>query len=297
MAVDTTLAWDEMTAGDQLGPIEYEITPSLHEAFLAGINSPATVAGSLVDDEGRPVAHPLQTLTDYLALIQDRYAPMGTGLHTRHRTGMVRPIPLETPLVAQGSVTETYVKRGRDYWVADYTVSDESGVLVRHQMTATVDRPDGLDTSTRPADASVTTPPRATAAEAVEWTRSRSHTMTLPMIVDYDDQYWLRFGEAFRNAPNAHTSPEIAQASGLPDAVVHASHYYCWFADVALLTFGPRWMYGGTLEGRFVSPAFPGDTIHVETANQHDALLLRATGAVGQSPFAVGSASYANATV
>ena len=291
---DSLFSWDQISPGDRLRPIEYEITPPVHESFLISAAATPELTRLLIDDRGRSVAHPMQTLTDYSALIQQRYGPMGSGLHARHESTLLRPIPLDTPLTAEGSVVDKFVKRGRDYWIADYSVSDQEGVLVRHRMTSTIDRAENSaepeSSSSTPESTPTPRPQRTGATGPEDWTCHLTREITLPMIIDYDRQYWLRHGEAFRNAPNAHTSPEIARAAGLRDAVAHSSHYYGWLANVALQTYGPSWLYGGTLEARFVAPLFPGDTLAVESSEQPPGLRLRVVGDDG-IVFATGTAA------
>ncbi|WGH81081.1 MaoC family dehydratase [Auritidibacter ignavus] len=277
------LTFDSMRVGDRLKSIQYQIDEPVHNSFIHSALVPQSVRSILDAEDPFAVAHPMQTLTDYLALIEETYAPMGTGLHTRHESTLFRPMPLRQNLTATGTIVDTYVKRNRDYWTADYEVQDDKGVLVRHRMTATVDRPK------TPGEANVTrapTPNRADKRQNTEWSDANSswtthaeHTIDMSMIVEYDRQYWLRRGHAHQNPPNAHTSREIARLAGLPDAVMHSSHYYTWLSNIALEVFGARWLSSGKIEARFVAPAFPGDTLRLQSnRDEQHSLKLRVVG-------------------
>ncbi|PXA82252.1 hypothetical protein DCC26_01040 [Auritidibacter sp. NML120779] len=269
MVNDNHLTFESMSIGDQLGPISYHIDHSVHDSFLHSALAPASVEAVLEAEGDSGVAHPMQSLTDYLGLIEQTYAPMGTGLHTRHESTVLRPIPLDTPLTASGKVIDKFVKRDRDYWVAEYEIQDNTGPLVRHRMTATIDRTPPQQEATPPNREK---PQRTTERQHgntqstdLTWTTHAEHTVDMEMIIDYDRQYWLRRGNDYRNPPNAHTSREIARSAGLPDAVAHSSHYYTWLANIALEIFGPHWLSGGRLEARFIAPVFPGNTLQLQS--------------------------------
>ncbi len=289
MSTSDVLRWEQMSVGDELGPLDYVVSAEVaHEFFEGSMIDPVVVDRLGAIDGG--VAHPLQTLTDYLWLIQERYAPMGTGLHASHETRCLRPIPLDQSLVATGRILDLYTRRDRDYWVAAYEISDADGVLVEHVMKAAVDREAGTAPASaeQKAGAAPGRTPRS-AEEPATWSSFARHEFSLPMQRAYDRQYWLRRGADFATTPNAHTSVEVARGAGLPDAVAHSSHYYCWFADAALLEFGTEWMSDGTLSARFLAPVYPGETVVIEGGRAGDELRLRAVDAAGR-PVAVGTA-------
>ena len=95
----TRLRWENMSVGDRLGPVHYVLTPEVAAEFAQASNLSPAAHALLAGDQGQPVAHPMLTQSDYMQLLQDRYGPMGTGLHTRQRTVVHRPLP---PGIAEG---------------------------------------------------------------------------------------------------------------------------------------------------------------------------------------------------
>jgi acyl dehydratase len=288
-----------MSAGDLLGPVHYALTPTVAAQFARASNLGPAASELLVGDRGQPVAHPVLTQSDYLELLQARYGQLGTGLHTRQRTVVHRPLPLDVELTGRGQVTSLEQKRGRDYWTIDYSVSAGARLLVEHQMTASVDR---LDQSQPEPETARRPPAPGTSGAGADWSPATvtfgpdiDRSFTFAGQVAFDRQYWLRYGPSRRTAPNAHTDVEFARAAGLPDAIAHSSHYYAWFAEIALLRFGTRWLYGGTLSARFLGPVFPGDALSLSTAfsdGTNDAVRIRAVNQRGR-PISVGEATTA----
>jgi hypothetical protein len=293
----TTLRWEDMSVGDPLGPVHYVLTPTVAAEFAQASNLGSAARELLTGDNGEPVAHPMLTQSDYMELLQARYGPMGTGLHTRQRTVVHRPLPLEVALTGQGRVTSLEQKRGRDYWTIDYSVRAGPQLLVEHQMTASVDRED----QSQPEPGAATSPsvPRPSgpgadgSADTVTFGSDLDRPFTFAGQVAFDRQYWLRYGPSRRTAPNAHNDAEFARAAGLPDAIAHSGHYYAWFAELALLRLGTRWLYGGTLSARFLGPVFPGDALSVSTAfgdDPGDVVRIRAVNQHGR-PISTGEAT------
>ena len=295
----TRLRWENMSVGDRLGPVHYVLTPEVAAEFARASNLSPAAAALLVGDQGRPAAHPVLTQSDYMQLLQDRYGPMGTGLHTRQRTVVHRPLPLNIALTGRGQVTALEQKRGRDYWTIDYSVRAGSQLLVEHQMTASVDREDQSqpepETARLPATPRPARPETDWSAETVTFGPDLDRSFTFAGQVAFDRQYWLRYGPGRRTAPNAHNDAGFARAAGLPDAIAHSGHYYAWFAELALLRFGTRWLYGGTLSARFLGPVFPGDALSLSTAfgdDPGDVVRIRAINQRGR-PIATGEAATA----
>lgn len=281
---EAEIAWADLRVGDRLGPLHYELSAATAGSFE--VASSMSEEARRVLHEGGRFAHPLNTVSDYSSLMRDRYgAGLGTGLHTRHESVVHEPLPLDVPIETTAVIEELYERRGRDYWVMVYRSSAHGRLLVTHKMTATIDRVDqDQPTADRPtAEASAT---RATDRPA--WVDSqvwglRPRTFTREGFVDFGRQYRLRFGDDGPPAAGAHTSVEVARAIGLPDVVGYSSHYYCWFAELALLRFGADWMRGGKLDARFLCPVFPGDSVRVTASADDDREGVVAVRAVNQN--------------
>lgn len=276
------IAWTDLHVGDRLGPLHYELSPATAASFEAA-STMSREARRILHEHGR-FAHPLNTVSDYSSLMRDRYgARLGTGLHTRHASVVYEPLPLDVPIETTAEIEELYQRRGRDYWVMVYRSSAQGRLLVTHTMTATVDRPDQEQpTAAAGAAANTTTSPTV---ERPVWTDSELWSLPPRMLtregfIDFGRQYRLRFGDDGPPAAGAHTSVEVARAVGLPDVVGYSSHYYCWFAELALLRFGADWMRGGSLDARFLAPVFPGDAVRVNASaddDGNDVVAVRAT--------------------
>lgn len=310
MIASPKLRWADMRVGDRLGPVHYVLTPAIAAEFIEAANVGSAAEAMLMTADGQPAAHPLLTQSDYLQLLQDRYGPMGTGLHTSQETVIRASVPLQTRLTGSGEVVDLFSKRGRDYWTIAYSVSADGRVLVEHRMTASVDRENQEAPVTNIARPSSEPAGRGTAPAAGPFevtTPSLERAFTSAMPVAFDRQYWLRFGENRRTTPNAHNDADYARAAGLPDVIAHSSHYYAWFAELALMQLGRRWLTGGTLKARFLGPVFPGDVLSVaieagtddeislEATNQHDRVISTGAASVPARPSPAASGRTAQA--
>jgi hypothetical protein len=294
-ALDVTrnerLLWSDLSVGDRVGPLHMSLTPATSEAFLAAsTTSPEARAYFEDGHHGLLYAHALNTLSDYLTLLQERYGkPMGSGFHARHETIVHNPVPAAGEIVTEGEIVDLYERRGRDYWEMTYQSTCAGQVLVSHRMTASVDR---IEQAKPSAGAQSNPGPNAKHPSGSDDTWRDSEKWSLPersltaeMFTEFGRQYRLRFGDDGPQRVTTHTSNEVARAAGLPGVAGHAGHYYSWFVELALFRFGPGWMHGGSLEAKFISPIYAGDRISVRASGDDDEatdVALRVTKQDGQ---------------
>lgn len=260
----------DMSVGTQLGPHHYTLSAEAHDQYLEACQADAGLR-DLLRSAG-DVAHPTFTVTDYHRMLTDRYGNMGTGLHTRHESAFLRPIPIGADVEVRGELVDLYERNGRDYWKLVYSATDSAGVAyVTHTMTSTIDRPD-QDQPQRPSgDAPPASPaPEPTAAEPHGAPAGRHHTFSVDSSREFARHYVVRYGLPFETSTDAHVDQAFARSIGLPDVIAHSSQYYAWLAEAGLDRWGADYLSGGHLGASFRSPVFAGDGVTVAVGDADD---------------------------
>ena len=133
--MSTPRTLDEAEIGEELGPIEYVVTPGLVEKYAeaTGDRNPWFFKDSPF---GGKVAHPTIVGNDVLRLVETKYVhPLGS-LHAKQDFEIQNPIRVGAKLKSTAKVVERYVKKEREYTVVEMSIVDDKGVeVVRSRYT------------------------------------------------------------------------------------------------------------------------------------------------------------------
>lgn len=107
----------DLEKGDVLDPVEYVLSPFIAREYAHGVEESAEVFHG--DTEGSlQLAPPTLIHIDKIRLLK-RNCPLGRGPHARihyeYSATHHAPVPVGETLIARGTVTDRYEKRGRDY--------------------------------------------------------------------------------------------------------------------------------------------------------------------------------------
>lgn len=107
----------DLEKGDVLEPVEYVLSPFIGREYAHGVEESAEVFQGDTE-ETRQLAPPTLIHIDKIRLLK-RNCPLGRGPHARihyeYSATHHAPIHVGERLVALGTVTDRYEKRGRDY--------------------------------------------------------------------------------------------------------------------------------------------------------------------------------------
>ena len=132
------LRWDDIQIGEELGPLEYDISEDFINNFA-----------NAVDDHddwymksspfGDRIAHPTFAATDYNDLAFLTWGPLLSGLHAKHSMELINPVKAGSTVKVSGKIVNKYIKRERKYIEMEYQVVDQDGQeIARHKYTGTV---------------------------------------------------------------------------------------------------------------------------------------------------------------
>ncbi len=116
---------EDYKLGDDFGPVEYHVNREMVEMFSNAIEDDNPWY-SKDSPFGGPVAPPTILAEGYFRLISAKLGIM-SGLHTKHEAEFLNPIIVGKKVTVKGKITEKYEKRGRQYFVLEYTCIDEDG--------------------------------------------------------------------------------------------------------------------------------------------------------------------------
>lgn len=253
------LRWTEMRVGDDIGSLAYEVSEEAIDMFESATDN----LGPLWLD-GRRIAPPTLGATDYAMLLAARYGPLGSGSHTRQELHSVRPLRADEPVTVSGEVAELYQRRGRDYWLIEYTARAADGEMIAvHRMTSYTDPPrDDPASAQRPSTPNLEPRARPLSEGAVVGRIRRRCDRSSEYA--FAAQYRLRLGQrVFDATENPHANQAYARSIGLPDSTGHSMRYVAWCAELLTQTYGAGWLTGGRLDARFLEPVFPGNQLEV----------------------------------
>ncbi len=118
-------AWDDICVGDELGTIQYRVSPEMVKDYVESLDDPDP--WYLEDSPfGGPIVPPFYLCDDYLRLLVQATYPVG-ALHARGEYEFKHPIKAGTLLTVRGRIADVYVKRERKYMIVETIATDESG--------------------------------------------------------------------------------------------------------------------------------------------------------------------------
>jgi len=124
------IPFKSIVVGEVLGPIEYTIKKRHVESYTQDWRDPNPMY--LTDSPfGGPIAPPAYRAgLDGFSLLATKYDTHATiGVKTEH--AFFSPVPIGKRLITRGVLADKYIKRGIEYVVVKFTMTDEDGVKIR----------------------------------------------------------------------------------------------------------------------------------------------------------------------
>ena len=111
--------------GAQLGPVNVHLLPGLVDRYVELVGLPADAK---VGEQPNCPPTILDTAMNILAVEHFRYRERG-ALNGKTVLRWFRPLPVGSTVKLRGELIDIYAKRGRDYFVIRYEVTDSLGEL------------------------------------------------------------------------------------------------------------------------------------------------------------------------
>jgi acyl dehydratase len=234
--------FEEIKAGDAIGPFEYELTETLVDRHRR-----ATEQAPYSD----PRLAPVSILAADGVQLADQFFDISQSVHAGQRLEVLRIPLMGERLRVTGQAREKFVKRGRRYVVTDTVTTGEGGpsdVVARGATTGVLVYSEGDESgaSAGPKRA----PPQPT--HVLEHFGPLVRTMTLEKMRLYE-------------APDEisiHTDDDFAHAAGLPAAIATGTQFLAYIFDLLYRTYGMGSVVGTELDVRIRLPVVAGD--HIE---------------------------------
>lgn len=239
-------------------------TDDYHAWHMSGSGSPF----------GDRIAPSTALLNDLLRLLNTLYDPhFDRGLHQRESFWLHSPARLGETVRLSGGITETYARRGRNYFVAEAEArsAEDDRLIIRHVAieAAEVGDPARLGAGTAESTAGPSRrvegvyPADATPVEAVDAATPVGSPLPILRKRIHQDQIAVYSNIAsYWRTP--HTDIEVARAEGLPATIAQGLMEASYIAELALTAFGRPWFESGHAELSFIAPMFPGMEVDVK---------------------------------
>ncbi|MHB8577579.1 MAG: hypothetical protein ACYDCQ_19880 [Dehalococcoidia bacterium] len=245
----------DVQVGQDMGREEIPITPELVRWYEEAVEtSHPWYAGD--SPFGGPVAPALVLHNPQYRSSREWYLPNLFGnLHAKMAWQLFRPVPVGATLVRRGTVLERYLKRDREFVVAEAQLFGEDGALCARTQTwqsfladpsvtgIVIDR--GREHAA--GRAFVPAEPRGEALRLVEGAR---HVVT--------PEQCNRFSSDRRNY---HNDPAEAEKLGFKEVVVQGTLSVCFISDMMTQVYGEGWFLGGRMQLNLVNVLWAGEAV------------------------------------
>ena len=121
-------AWEDAQIGEDLGSIQYKLTPEDIQRKLLGTED-SNPWYTKESPFGGPIAPPLINSNDYARLYHSHF-DHELSLHTKTEVEIINPIFLGKLITARGTIIDKYMRRGRKCVVIETIVTDEDGTEI-----------------------------------------------------------------------------------------------------------------------------------------------------------------------
>ncbi|MGI8552950.1 MAG: hypothetical protein ACR2PL_19515 [Dehalococcoidia bacterium] len=255
MATLRQLREHEVHVGQELSPGVHTMTPQLVRRYVDAIEDDHPWSH---DDSpfGGPIAPAL--VLDNPAYSDGRtrewYLPNIYGnLHAKQRWELFNPMLVGEPVQNRGMVVDRYLKRDREFVVAEALLSDLDGRPYARCRSTQSFLPDESRTGTVVDRTREKRPERrfALAAEGTPETIAGNRHLVTPEQCD-------RFTGEGRNYHN-----DVAESAklGFPEIVVQGTLSTCFISDMMTHAYGEGWWCGGRMEINFINILWAGEAI------------------------------------
>lgn len=128
----------EIVVGQEFGPIQLELDSGINQRYLDAIenNEPIYVSESSC---GGPILHPIALINNVLPRlwIGQFFRPDQAALHAKEETEFLNPVRVGERIEVKMKVADKYIKRGREYFVCEFTYTDEKGTAILRTKSVT----------------------------------------------------------------------------------------------------------------------------------------------------------------
>ena len=132
--------FETLQVGQDLGSVAHDVTPEMVRDYAESTGDTHGWHTGGDSPFGEAVAHPaLATIFSTRLLVSSDYEPSSGGIHAKQEYEFLAPMRIGARVTTRGTVTEKYVRNGRNSIVYETRSVDELGVdLVRCVVTIVV---------------------------------------------------------------------------------------------------------------------------------------------------------------
>jgi hypothetical protein len=248
----------DVQVGSSTGDELVEITPELVNWYVEAIESDhAWYHGE--SPFGGPIAPALILPSAPYRSANLWYLPNRYGnLHAKMQWELFRPINVGEFIARSGVVVDRYLKRDRDFVVAESELRDEQGLLVARTRATQSFLADQSRTGIivergreQQADRAFKAPEAA--AEGEQPIEGRRHVVTLDQCNRFSG-----------GRPNYHNDPKEAEKLGFREVVVQGTLSICFLSDLMTDTYEAGWWLGGRMQLNLVNVLWAGEAVQAK---------------------------------
>ena len=239
------MKYEEVVVGMNIGLREFQITPELQSVCLEALedNNPLYTDNSR---SGTPIAHPVLILTH--AVDSEWIGSFPEHLEYKSLVQFIKPASVGKIITAQSKVYDKYIRRGRAFVTVGFDCFDKDGIPVMHcRTTQTIGSFDKYKSSRSREK-----------IDTLKTIRSPEYR-NLPKEITLSKM--RKFSGHIDGGDNFHTSEKIARSAGFPAPLAQGMMSYAYILEMILKNFGDKWLYGGSLEVKFIRQVYSGDTV------------------------------------
>jgi len=252
----------EVHAGQDLGSERLEVTPAHVEWYTAAVEAshPWYTGASPF---GGPIAPALLFHNAPYRSPRNWYLPNLYGnLHAKMQWELFRPMPVGSVVLRRGTVLERYLRRDREFVVAEAELCDEAGRLyARTRSTqsflADPDRTGIVVERGRERQSSRpfagTTGQQNDAGPTLGELVGARHLVTQEQCVRFSDERL-----------NYHNDVAEAEKLGFKEVVVQGTLSVCFLSDMLTDRYGEGWFMGGRMQVNLVNVLWAGEAVQAK---------------------------------
>lgn len=273
-------SYQSVEVGERFGPVRFPVDDHFVKGFAFAVDDWSSLYFQSPGKCG-PWAHSSGIAKKLLHIFMEKYDPQGIkAIHLKEDVWYHAPVPFGQTITLEGQYTDKFVRKGRPCVVLNSEARDEAGrLLVRQRSVEIVSSDEPLDDSPQRLTADGLSSRRVNPVWPAEnepvasASGIRVPDTPLPIMKKtiYQDQMSMFVG-ANENWRNIHTDPEVAREAGFDGTIMSGMIQVCWFSEMMVSFFGPKFLSGGQLGATFLTPVKSGETIEcravVRTINQ-----------------------------
>ncbi|HLF04110.1 MAG TPA: MaoC/PaaZ C-terminal domain-containing protein, partial [Dehalococcoidia bacterium] len=252
-------AYQRLEIGEQLGHLEYAVTPEQLQLFREAVEFPEACFPSIAAKE-------------YAEVLVRKHGRIPV-ISAKHQDHYLRPPRLLKRLQVTGWVREKYQRRGRRWLVVETFSVDEDGTeVLRSQhtfMLPDLEVPKSADTkSAMPPEPALPggerLPPltKVLSQDKIDRFETLSRGLRPSVEAVNPRAEGLRLPQMGQTPPrNIHTDAALAEAMGLSAPIASGQMAFAYLHELLARRFGDDFLWGGQLAVTFVKPLAAGDAV------------------------------------